>query len=260
MPTIADVKILLSNDDGIFAPGLMAMYAALAPRHHVDVVAPESVQSGGSHAITIRHPVMWRSVNVNGSFHGVSVSGTPADCVKVALHALLADKPDLIVSGINMGLNTGIHVLYSGTVAAAIEGAIFGYPAVAVSLQMYRDMDFDQAAIIAAKLIEHLMESGLKGGQVVNINIPEIKPGWPRGVRVVPQSCQPTVERIERRKDPNGGEYYWLSGDFGEIDDQAETDLKATREGYVCVTPLHFDLTDQAAMKKLQSAQWPRLD
>ena len=254
------VKILLCNDDGIFAPGLMAMYAALAKRHHVDVVAPESVQSGESHSITIRQPVMWRSVEVSGRFHGTSVSGTPADCIKLALHSLFETKPDLIVSGINMGLNTGIHVLYSGTVAAAIEAAIFGYPAIAVSLQLYRDMDFDRAADIAARLIEKLVESGLKGGKVVNINIPEIKPDWPKGVRVAAQSCQPTVERIEKRKDPHGGEYYWLSGDFGEIDNQAQTDLKAVREGYVCVTPLHFDLTDHEAMKKLQSAEWPKLD
>jgi 5'-nucleotidase len=254
------MRILLSNDDGIFAPGLMAMCGELSKKHHVDVAAPESVQSGGSHAITIRNPVMWRTVKVDGQFSGVSVGGTPADCVKLALNALLDKKPDLVVSGINMGLNTGIHVLYSGTVAAAVEAAIFGYPAIAVSLQMYRDMDFDGAAVIAAKLIEQLVDSGLKGGQVVNINIPEIKPGCPKGVRVVPQSCQPTIDRIEKRNDPNGHEYYWLSGDFGEHDEKAETDLKATREGYVSITPLHFDLTDRTALAQLQSAKWPSLD
>lgn len=243
-PYNLQMRILLTNDDGIFAPGLMAMYDELARMGEVHVVAPAGVQSGGSHAITIRNPVFWRSVQVNGAFRGTSVEGTPADCVKLALGALLPEKPDLVVSGINSGLNTGIHVLYSGTVAAAIEGAILGCPAVAVSLQLYRDMDYARAARMSRTIIEQLVSRGLKAGQVWNVNIPEIKPGWPRGVRIAPQSVQPTLDRLEQRSDPSGREYYWLSGDFEDMKDSAETDLRVVREGYICVTPLQFNLTD----------------
>jgi 5'/3'-nucleotidase len=247
------MRILLSNDDGIFAPGLMAMYRALADNADVDVVAPEAVQSGGSHSITIRRPVMWRRVHVAEVFHGTSVDGTPADCVKLAVGALLPQRPDLVVSGINAGLNTGIHAIYSGTVAAAVEGAIQGLPAIAVSLKLYRDMDFAAAAKIARSIIDQIVAKGLSPGQVCNINIPEIKPGWPRGIHVVPQSIQIPEDRIEKRTDPNGGEYYWLAGDFGEIDDKMETDLHAVREGYVTITPIQFNLTDIPLLAQMQS-------
>ncbi|MFQ5429552.1 MAG: 5'/3'-nucleotidase SurE [Phycisphaerae bacterium] len=253
------MRILLSNDDGIFAPGLMSLYAVLPETAEVEVVAPESVQSGGSHAITIRHPVLWRTVSVADVFQGTSVEGTPADCVKLALNALLPERPDLVVSGINAGLNTGIHVLYSGTVAAAIEAAIQGCPAVAVSLELHRDMDFDAAARIAGRLIDRILESGLQPGQVFNINIPELKPGWPKGVRIEPQSIQSMAERIERRADPNGREYYWLDGDFKDIGGESQTDRHALSAGYVCVTPLQFDLTDTARLDRLREWSWPDL-
>ncbi len=250
------MKILLSNDDGIFAPGLSAMHEALCSKHDVDVVAPAHVQSGGSHAITIRHPVVWRRVQVSDRFSGTSVDGTPADCVKLAIGALLPQRPDLVVSGVNAGLNTGIHVLYSGTVAAAIEAAILGCPAVAVSLKLYRDMDFTGAARIAADLIERIAGKALQPGLVWNINLPELKPGWPRGVRVAPQSTQPIVDRLERRTDPSGREYYWLTGEFDELDDGRDTDLHVVREGYVCVTPLQFNLTDSSAIEATKNWEW----
>lgn len=250
------MRILLSNDDGIFAPGIMAMHNELAKIADVQVVAPANVQSGGSHAITIRHPVAWRNVDVNGTFRGVCVEGTPADCVKLALGGLDGRKPDLVVSGINAGLNTGIHVLYSGTVAAAIEGAILGLPAVAVSLQLYRDMDYAGAAVIARGLIEEIIQRELHPREVWNINIPENKPGWPRGVRVVPQSIQPTLDRLEKRIDPTGREYYWLGGDFGELSDAHDTDLRAVREGYVSITPLQFNLTDTGRLERARAWTW----
>jgi 5'-nucleotidase len=250
------MRILLTNDDGIFAPGIIAMYNELVAHHHVDVVAPETVQSGGSHAITIRSPVMWQSVHVGGRFQGTSVNGSPADCVKLALNALLPQKPDLVVSGINAGLNTGIHVLYSGTVAAALEGAILGCPAVAVSLQLYRDMDFARAARLARGIIEQLLSNGLAPRHVFNINVPEFKAGWPRGIKILPQSTQSVLDKLEKRHDPGGREYYWLSGDFGELDDTSQTDLHAVREGFVCLTPLHLNLTDNALLSQMQQKNW----
>lgn len=253
------MKILLCNDDGIFAPGLLALHDELARNAEVHVVAPADVQSGGSHAITIRHPVLWKSVQVNGRFTGTSVEGTPADCVKLALGALLPDKPDLVVSGINAGLNTGLHVLYSGTVAAAIEAAMLGCPAAAVSLKLYRDMDFPLAASIARGVLQDLIGRGLTAGVVWNINIPELKPSWPRGVRVVPQSQRPPEDKLERRADPNGREYYWLGGDFLERDDSRESDLHVVHEGFVSVTPLHFDLTHPTLLETARTWSWAGL-
>lgn len=250
------MRILLTNDDGIFAPGLLAMHDALAGIGDVSVVAPTNVQSGGAHAITIRHPVLWHDVQVNGRFSGTSVDGTPADCVKLAFGALLAEPPDFVVSGINAGLNTGIHVLYSGTVAAAVEAAILGRPAFAVSLELYRDMDYARAAKIAVEIIRRVQANGLAPRQVWNLNIPEIKPGCPRGVRVAPQSCQPITDRLEKRSSPGGREYYWLSGDFGELMDHADCDLRAVREGYVSVTPLQFNLTDAELLQRAARWQW----
>ncbi len=251
------MRILLSNDDGIMAPGILAMYKALDGLGDIDVVAPEGVQSGGSHAITIRHPVLWKSVRVGDCFTGTSVEGTPADCVKLAINSLLPNRPDLVVSGINAGLNTGIHVLYSGTVAAAIEGAIFGCPAVAVSFELYRDMDFAAAGRIARSIIDRIAADGFEPGTVYNINIPDLTDGPPRGIRVAPQSTQPMDERIERRSDPYGREYYWLTGDFKNIGDEADTDRHAISKGYVCVTPLHFNLTDGDLTKKMSGWKWP---
>lgn len=255
-PTIRAMRILLTNDDGIFAPGIIAMHDELQRHHDVTVVAPANVQSGGSHAITIRNPVLWRSVSVNDRFRGTSVEGTPADCVKLAIGALMPEKPDLVVSGINSGLNTGVHVLYSGTVAAAVEGAILGCPAVAVSLELYRDMDYPRAARIAGRVIEDLFRDALENRLIWNVNIPEFKADHPRGVRVAAQSTLPTLDRLEKRSDPSGREYYWLGGDWGELDDGGDTDLHVVRQGYVCVTPLRFNLTAVDAMDAARGRAW----
>ncbi|HVP13408.1 MAG TPA: 5'/3'-nucleotidase SurE [Phycisphaerae bacterium] len=254
------MRILLTNDDGIYAPGLLALYEVFSKTAQVDVVAPAAVESGGSHAITIHHPVMWRSVDVHHRFRGTAVEGTPADCVKLALYSLLPQKPDLVISGLNAGLNTGIHVIYSGTVAAAIESGILGCPAIAVSLAIYPNMDFEKGARIAKAVIDEVTRHSLAAGQVVNINIPEPKPGWPRGVRVAPQSIRPMPEELEKRTDPNGREYYWLGGDYSILGDHSDTDRKALHDGYICVTPLQFDLTDSARLAEMRGWAWPNGD
>jgi 5'-nucleotidase len=253
------MRILLTNDDGIFAPGLLAMYEVLSGGAEVDVVAPAAVQSGGSHAITIRHPVLWHRVQVHGRFHGTAVEGTPADCVKLAFYSLLPQRPDLVISGLNVGLNTGIHVIYSGTVAAAIESGILGCPAIAVSYAVHHNIDFSRGAAIAKPLIDFIAKRGLAPGQVININIPEPRPGWPRGVRIAPQSTRPMPEELEKRTDPNGREYYWLGGDYTVLGDDDDTDRKALHEGYVCITPLQFNLTDQALLAEVRRWSWPSL-
>jgi 5'-nucleotidase len=250
------MRILLTNDDAIYAPGLAAIHHELSRDHQVDVVAPDSPKSGGSHAVTIRHPVIWRTVQTVGGFEGISVEGSPADCVKLALNSLLPKPPDLVVSGINSGLNTGIHVLYSGTVAGAMEGAILGCVAVSVSLQLQPEMDYARAARIAGDVIRQIVATTPEPRQVFNINIPAFRPNWPRGVRVAPQSTRPTMDKIEKRADPNGREYYWLSGDFVEWDDDADTDIHLVRDGYVCITPLQFNMTDHRRMESLAKKTW----
>ncbi len=250
------MRILLTNDDGIFAPGLLAMYEILSKTAEVDVVAPAAVQSGGSHAITIRHPVLWHRVQVHGRFHGTAVEGTPADCVKLALYSLLPHKPDVVISGLNAGLNTGIHVIYSGTVAAAIEAGILGVPAISASYAVHPNIDFKHGAGIACQVIDSILKHDLTPGMVVNINIPQPKPGWPRGVRLAPQSIRPMAEELEKRMDPNGREYYWLSGDYTILADNADTDRKALHDGYICVTPLQFDLTDNTRLAEMRRWSW----
>ena len=255
------MRVLLCNDDGILAPGILAMFKTLDadPNMQVDVVAPDTVQSAAAHAITIRHPLLCRPVHVAGGFHGTSVEGSPADCVKIAVNALLPQKPDLVVSGINAGANVGIHILYSGTVAAAAEGAILGCAAIAVSLEISDEMDFDRAGRLAKQIIDHIPQSHLRPGRLYNVNIPALRPGWPKGVRVATQSAQSLVERFERRQNPSGRDYFWLTGDFGDPLDEEGTDLRAIGEGYIAVTPLQFDMTNKAQLKDMHEWSWPKM-
>lgn len=239
------MRILLTNDDGIHAPGLLALRRALVALGEVTVVAPGTVQSGAGHGITVDGPIAVRRVHVEDGCTGYSVRGRPADCVKLACARLLGEPPDLVLSGINDGANAGIHVLYSGTVAAASEAAMLGLPAVAVSLQRGQHPDFDQAARIAVKIVLGLLESGLTHGQLVSINIPDLTGGPPRGVRVVPQARRMLPDAYSHHKAPDGANYYWLNGtEFDRAADPADNDLDAMHEGYVAVTPLHFDRTD----------------
>lgn len=258
--TIRPVLILLTNDDGILAPGLAAMHAELCALGEVDVVAPSSGMSASGHSITIDYPVISQRLHVGGAFHGESVRGQPADCVKLAMKCLLRRTPDLVVSGINNGENVGIHVLYSGTVAAAAEGAMLGAPAIAVSLETGPEMDFARAAQLARGVIDQLLARGVRSGELYNVNIPALKPGWPRGVRVCRQSTLPIEDEFEVRTDPRGRQYYWLRGEFGEMRDEVDTDLHALREGYITVTPLHVDLTDRQKLVSMQSWAWPPID
>src|SRR3954470_23227457 len=196
--------ILLTNDDGIRAPGLVALYRELVKLGEVQVVAPETVQSATGHGITIDAPLLTDRVTVEGAFTGVAVDGRPADCVKLAIGKILPRKPDLVVSGMNAGANVGINVLYSGTVAAAIEAAFLGLPAVALSLYLrpHIPADYARAAALSRRGIEQILEGGLRPGQVVSVNLPPLRPGeQPTGVRVVRQCARPWPDTYEERKD-----------------------------------------------------------
>ncbi|HSI35783.1 MAG TPA: 5'/3'-nucleotidase SurE [Tepidisphaeraceae bacterium] len=254
------MRILLTNDDGIRAPGLVAMYRELSKLGDVTVVAPETVQSATGHGITMATPLLTSRVRVEDTFEGVAVDGRPADCVKLAINQLCAgEPPDLVVSGMNSGTNVGINVIYSGTVAAAIEAAFLGLPAVAVSLYLKSDVETDYArsAVYARRTIEKILATGLQKGQVATMNVPALQPGEePRGIKIVRQCTRPWVDTYERRKDPRGRDYFWNTSVFKLVETEGDTDVAALKEGWITVTPLQFDLTDHALARKWQGGDW----
>jgi len=245
------MRILVTNDDGIMAPGLLALRRALAEIGEVTVVAPTTPQSAIGHAITLTEPIRAHRMDLGDGVWGYGIEGSPADSVKLALLELLHERPDVVASGVNLGTNLGVNVLYSGTVAAAAEGAFFGVPAVAASIEDTDAVDFDGAARITRRLIEQMMtgaggRSGALRGQpaLLNINVPDLTNGPPKGVKVMPQSMKGFSERWERRTDPRGRTYYWITGEHDREDQGINSDIAAFYEGYVTVTPLRFDLTD----------------
>lgn len=251
------MRILFTNDDGILAPGLAAMYKAMADMgEHVSIVAPLSPQSAAGHSITVHNPLITERVNVNNEFWGISVDGRPADCVKLAFYELMDAPPDLVLSGINAGANVGINVLYSGTVAAAAEGAMLGARGVAFSLTMGGTLDFERAGRYCRGVLQTLLAGGLAPGELINVNIPDLDRGEPRGVRIVRQSVVGVNEEYEPRVDPRGRKYFWMTEKYGFRDPPDDTDVAAIRAGYVSVTPLHVDLTATTRMAQLESLGW----
>lgn len=219
----------------------------------VTVAAPLTEQSGVGHSITYLKPLMAREVfDDDGRLRGWAVEGSPADCVKLAICALLTDRPDLVVSGVNHGMNAGINVLYSGTVAAAIEGAFFGITSVAVSLEYHEAARFDIAAELAANVIEQLLARKEATNQLYNLNVPTAALDNPAEVRVVPMAVAPWGEDFQQRLDPRGRPYYWANGLQPEPPIHEETDLSALRQGHITLTPLNFDLTDRAKLSEMQ--------
>ena len=250
--------ILLTNDDGIYAPGLWALYEELTSLGEVAVVAPESEQSAVGHAISLANPLRVKKVTLDGGVEGWAVSGTPADCVKIAIAELLAEPPELVVSGINLGPNVGINVLYSGTVSAATEASILGVRGVAFSLDSYdKNADFTTAARLARELLEQVWDwTAWNNGVCLNVNLPNLPEAEVKGVKVTRQDTGPLVEHFERRVDPRRHVYYWLA----EINERKELDpdidYGALAQGYISVTPIHHDLTDYRSLKDLQTLPW----
>lgn len=251
------MRILLTNDDGILAAGISALYGAVADLGHVDVVAPDDSQSAVGHAISVLKPLLVRRVHVNNQFHGYSVAGRPADCVKLAMIELLEQRPDIVLSGINAGANAGINVLYSGTVAGALEGALFGIPALAFSLELSDELDFVKAGRVARRVLEHYLAAPPAPGVCLNVNIPALDRGWPRGVRCCPQAPVTWDEYYEKRVDDQGNAIYWLDGRMPHHDTCPDSDLAAVREGYVAITPLRANLTDVDRLAGVAELRWP---
>ena len=250
------VHILLTNDDGIYAPGLRALRRQLVKFGAVTVVAPLAEQSGVGHSITLLSPVVVEEVFEDGQRLGWLVEGSPADCVKLACLELLDRQPDLVVSGLNHGENTGINVLYSGTVAAAVEGAFFGLTSIAVSLEYSEHPNFDQAAELAGAVIAQILQQNHVPGSLFNVNLPDLAAGDPVGIRVVPQGLARYQEGFERRIDPRGRTYFWSKVEYVPGTDEEDTDLTALSNRFVTVTPLKFDLTDRSRLDPLRDWKW----
>lgn len=249
------MRILLTNDDGIYAPGLRALREELFKLGEVTVVAPATEQSAAGHSVTLLVPLIAQEVfDDQKRFVGWAVEGRPADCVKLALLELLPDPPDLIVSGLNAGANAGINVLYSGTVAAAIEGSFFKRTAIACSQSFakVKPLEFKAGAVHARNMIEQILCTKPADGSLFNVNIPNLETGPVKGVRVVPQNVAPYVEQFVRRVDPRGRTYFWMGNDFGCPEPHPDTDEIRLSEGYITITPLQFDLTNRAALAQLK--------
>src|ERR1035437_7143445 len=245
------MRYLLTNDDGIYARGLSALYEELSQDADCLIVAPEIEQSAVGHAITISRPLMVRRATKNGKFLGYAVLGTPADCVKIGIKEL-AEKPvDLVVSGINRGSNAGINVIYSGTVSAATEALIMGIPAIAISLDTHKEADFTYAAKFARKMVRLIADNPAINCSAINVNIPCLPSEQIKGVVVVRQGMSNIIETFEKRVDPRENIYYWISGDSGSVSDAKDTDVAALAAGFITITPIQYDLTRYDLMDTL---------
>ena len=243
--------ILISNDDGIEAEGIKALAKEIKKFATVIVAAPHTQQSAVGHSITMSSPIRVREVLMFKNFYGYAVEGTPVDSVKLAVHTLLKDKKiDLLISGINQGANTAINIIYSGTVSAATEGTILGIPSIAISLTSYTYPDFSLAAKFASKIAKVVIKNGLPKGTLLNVNVPATKKI--KGVKITKQGKSSWDDTYEIRLDPGNRRYYWLTGSMMKIDKTNEFDVKAVDEGYISVTPIHYDLTDYDTFEKIK--------
>ena len=247
--------ILLSNDDGIHSEGLMALEESVRHVGEIYTVAPDRAQSSMSHALTLHRPLRVHELGTRR----LSVDGTPVDCVKLALTGLLPVRPELVISGINKGPNLGDDIIYSGTVSAAIEGALLGIPAIAVSLVTFKDFDFRAAAEFTATLIQRIAERDIPPKTLLNVNVPPIPKRDLKGWRVTRMGKRHYSENIVERVDPRGIKYYWIGGDDLGFSNDDGTDCQTVHEGYISVTPLQVDLTDYKLLQNntLPSFSWP---
>lgn len=247
--------ILVTNDDGINAPGIRTLIEIMNTIGEVVVVAPDSPQSGMGHAITLDSTLYAEEVNINnGSHKEYSCSGTPADCVKLAIRELLPRTPDLCVSGINHGSNSSINVIYSGTMSAAIEAGIEGIPAIGFSLLDYSwNANFEASEKFIKTITKNVLNKGLPDGIVLNVNIPNTTEQNIKGIKICRQAKANWVEEFDKRRTPQGRDYYWLTGKFVNLDGGKDTDELALNNNYVSIVPVQFDLTAHHFIKNLNS-------
>ena len=247
--------ILVTNDDGITAPGIRTLVSVMKTLGDVVVVAPDSPQSGMGHAITLDSTLHIEKIYVEaGDYDAYSCSGTPADCVKIAVNEILDRRPDLVVSGINHGSNSSINVIYSGTMSAAIEAGIEGIPAIGFSLLDYSwNANFEHSKSAIKRIAKNVLNEGLKEGIVLNVNIPNLEQSKIKGIKICRQAKANWKEEFDKRKNPQGKDYYWLTGKFVNMDKGEDTDEWALENGYVSVVPVQFDLTAHHCIQNLNT-------
>jgi len=251
---IADMRVLITNDDGISSPGLHALVQVFEPVAQTFAVAPEQERSATGHAITLHKPLRAHSVVIPGSKAVAwSTNGTPADCVALGILDLLPEKPDVVVSGINVGPNLARDLTYSGTVSGAMEGAIFGIPSIAMSVGSFRSPLFTVAAAFAVELTRAILLHGMPDDTLLNVNVPNLPPGRIAGVAITRQSAKRYISRLEKRVDPRGRTYYWLTGDPSPTEDVEGTDSWALAHDYISITPISLDMTDDRAAAAMRA-------
>lgn len=244
--------VLLTNDDGIYAPGIDALYHAVLRVAEVAVIAPDAERSASGHAITLTTPLRVQEARRHSAVFGFSVDGTPADCVKIGVKTLLKRRPDFVLSGINRGGNTGTDVIYSGTVSAATEGTILGIPSIAISLASFERADYGPAARFAVRLLQFLKRHRLPRNVMLNVNVPALPERQIRGVALTRQGTGRFEETFTKRVDPRAQVYYWLGGDRRDDLSTPDTDDAALKARMISVTPLHYDLTSRNELTALK--------
>ena len=244
--------ILITNDDSVKAPGIRALISYVRPFGRVIVVAPDRPQSGTAHAVTIAHPLRLELITEEADYVEYSCNGTPADCVKLAFKIVMRRRPDFLFSGINHGSNASINIIYSGTMAAVLEGALAGVPSVGFSLTNYSlNADFGPSAKFVKTIVAAVMADGLPDGVCLNVNIPDVPENEIRGIKVCRQAEGTWQEDFDEREDPNGRKYYWMKGVYAKIGEGQDTDQWALENKYVAVVPVQFDLTANSALEIL---------
>ncbi len=244
--------ILITNDDGVKAPGIRALIDYIRPFGRIVVVAPDRPQSGTAHAVTIAHPLRLEHIRSEEDYEEYSCNGTPADCVKLAFKIVMRRRPDFLFSGINHGTNSSINVIYSGTMAAVFEGALAGVPAVGFSLNNYSlKADFGPSGQFVRKIAAEVIANGLPDGVCLNVNIPDLPAPEIKGIKVCRQAAGTWQEDFDEREDPHGRKYYWMKGVFVQTGNGEDTDQWALEHDYVAVVPVHFDMTANHALQTL---------
>ena len=252
--TMASCNILITNDDGIHAEGLLALKAALNGLGTVYIVAPDRPRSASGHSITLHKPLRVNKVRLPDGSHGYSTNGTPSDCISLGVLDVIGEKVDLVVSGINWGPNLGCDLTYSGTVSAAMEAAIMGIPAFAVSVASYEEgVSFGFAADFSVHLAKMLLKHKLPAFTLLNVNVPNLPADLIRGVEITRQGRRRYMNKLEKRVDPSGRVYYWLGGDAAVDELEEGTDVKAIADDKVSITPIHLDLTAYTAIEQLKT-------
>jgi len=253
------MRILISNDDGIYASGIRTMARKLAEHHDVYVIAPDRERSAAGHSLTLHHPLRVEKTAMglnNGEVKAWAVNGTPGDCVKIALNAILDERPDILISGINNGPNLGADILYSGTVSAAMEGAVLECPSVAVSLcGVESDLAaFSYAADFMVKFVSRIASINFPKKTILNINIPAVDPEEIVGIKITSLGTRMYTDQYEKRKDPRGKTYYWLAGELIDTCEEENSDITAIKDNKISITPITFEMTHKSIMPELEKA------